>query len=386
MSSNGLHQVKKKTKSKEIIKQAAPHLPYSIHKFQEDQKDGETIFVSIASYRDPELVDTVRDIFEQADKPGRVFVGVLQQHADEDDEFDCMRSLVAQKFMSNIRVITILASEAKGPTWARHVIESELLGDEMFFLQIDSHTAFVKGWDSVCIQQLLACQSEKAILSTFPDDYTTAIQKHGGRKRVFNEKANPVFVKFYSFHKTIGLPQQEKARFRYCPNDPVPSLFWSANFVFTLAHFVKAVPYDPNLPYLFLGEEISMNMRFWTSGYDIYSPSKHIVFHLFDRSNRALFWENFYKLKGVCKVDDATRLIRKQQETESVERVFEVLRGTIDESDPYGPGKERSVQDFWNHVGLVLDSKKHEKRSALGVLAGAGKTELFAKLGSETMK
>ncbi len=44
-----------------------------------------TIFVSIASYCDPECAPTIRRLFGSAEHPERVFVGVCWQSADTDD-------------------------------------------------------------------------------------------------------------------------------------------------------------------------------------------------------------------------------------------------------------------------------------------------------------
>ena len=41
---------------------------------------------------------------------------------------------------------------------------------------------------------------------------------------------------------------------------------------FSRGHFVTRVPYDCCLPMLFQGEEISIGIRAWTFGYDLYAP------------------------------------------------------------------------------------------------------------------
>ena len=44
------------------------------------------IFVQIASYRDPECQWTVKDLFEQAAHPERVFVGICWQFDEQEDK------------------------------------------------------------------------------------------------------------------------------------------------------------------------------------------------------------------------------------------------------------------------------------------------------------
>lgn len=46
----------------------------------------ETIFVSIASFRDPECQWTVKDLFEKANDPSRVYVGICWQYDKENSE------------------------------------------------------------------------------------------------------------------------------------------------------------------------------------------------------------------------------------------------------------------------------------------------------------
>ena len=53
-------------------------------------------------------------------------------------------------------------------------------------------------------------------------------------------------------------------------------------------HDVK-VPYDATLEDLFFGEESSMAVRLWTSGWDFFSPSKLIGYHLWTRKHRPKF-------------------------------------------------------------------------------------------------
>jgi len=72
-------------------------------------------FVAIACYRDPECQRTIRDLFDKAARPERVFVGVLW-HCDRVEDADCfaMRTRPAQ-----VREEILHPSEARGPCWAR---------------------------------------------------------------------------------------------------------------------------------------------------------------------------------------------------------------------------------------------------------------------------
>ena len=67
--------------------------------------------------------------------------------------------------------------------------------------------------------------------------------------------------------------------------------FWAAGFSFSRAALLKEVPYDPHLPFLFFGEEISMVLRMWSRGWDLYAPDRHVLYHRWERSYRTTFWE-----------------------------------------------------------------------------------------------
>ena len=56
-------------------------------------------------------------------------------------------------------------------------------------------------------------------------------------------------------------------------------MFWAAGFSFSRASLIADVPYDPALKFLFFGEEMAMLCRMWTRGYDLFAPTRALVFH-----------------------------------------------------------------------------------------------------------
>ena len=56
---------------------------------------------------------------------------------------------------------------------------------------------------------------------------------------------------------------------------------------------IEEVPYDPNTPFVFDGEETFLAVRAWTKGYDFYLPDRSLVTHLYIPSRsplRPTFW------------------------------------------------------------------------------------------------
>ena len=63
--------------------------------------------------------------------------------------------------------------------------------------------------------------------------------------------------------------------------------------------FLREIPFDPFLPYMFMGEEIILSARLWTSGYDMFSPTYSLVGHhwsmLSKKGNKPKFWESIHR-------------------------------------------------------------------------------------------
>jgi hypothetical protein len=76
------------------------------------------------------------------------------------------------------------------------------------------------------------------------------------------------------------------------PDVPRYAPFVAAGFFFSPANFLYEVPFDPFLPWIFMGEEISMSARLWTSGYDIFSPTINVLDHYYVRRHYPKFWES----------------------------------------------------------------------------------------------
>jgi [Skp1-protein]-hydroxyproline N-acetylglucosaminyltransferase len=328
-----------------------------------------TIFVGIASYRDSECSRSIRDLFEQADSPDRVFVGVVLQ-LDRDVDIDCLA--VDSKILDgttnedfkkwcqrHVRTLDMSWQQATGPCWARHICRSLWQG-EKYFLQIDSHMRFRGKWDSYLVQCLEEARSEetpKPVLSTYPLGYTLP-------NNVPQDTRATLLVPL-KFDGDGMLRQSGRAivrRENVSPSKggPIPSLLWASGFSFSDALMMSEVPYDPLLPFLFFGEEISMALRLYTHGYDFFSPQEAVVYHLWSRQHRPIFQES-----------EAVVRERAIIKSESVGRVLKVLRGdTSGTISNFGVGATRSIEDFEKKVGVSFRNCTVVKRESLGEFLG----------------
>ena len=230
-----------------------------------------SIFVSVASYRDPECQHTVKSLFGAANHPDRIRVGVCFQydHAADAACFDTAHPMVRP---DQVRVMHVDARDARGPCWARHLAESLFQGDHVdenaYVLQLDSHMRLRPGWDDYLIDCLGRCPSAKPVLTAYPLGYELP-------NKVPYEDTDATLLCADRFDgdgmlrikgKRIGMPASSSAA-AASDNDPIPSLFWASGFSFSRAALLSECPYDPNLPHLFFGEETSMLARMWTHGW-----------------------------------------------------------------------------------------------------------------------
>ena len=266
----------------------------------------DSIYVSVAAFREYLLAETLMSAFEHAAHPERLFVGVIVQNCflgekcqkgtkvvgkdrngkDVLEVIDgipdpnhiesfCTNSTTFRKYCDNgqVRVLYVNETDALGPAAARYY-SSKLWGGETYYVQIDSHLQFAHGWDELYIQDLkLTKNFPKSILSTYPPGFV-------------NFRQYPPFTPGTRLCKcqiraTEGWLVRVEMNGRCHENEtrPTQMSFMGAGFFFAPAEFLVDVPYDPFLPYLFMGEEVALSIRAWTSGYNIYAPRKNLIGH-----------------------------------------------------------------------------------------------------------
>lgn len=120
-----------------------------------------SIFIQIASYRDPELRPTLKDLIDKADNPDRLHICVCWQHAPI-DEWDHIEEF---KNDNRFTFIDVDYLDSQGTCWARNLIQQHYQGED-YTLHLDSHHRFHKGWDSECIRMIKQLQ-KKVIKNLF---------------------------------------------------------------------------------------------------------------------------------------------------------------------------------------------------------------------------
>lgn len=304
------------------------------------------IFVSIASYRDPECQFTVRDLFLKAAHPERVRVGICWQYEPEQDQ-DCF--IIESPYPQQTRVLRYLAWESKGGCWARAKALS-LLEDEDYVLQIDAHMRFVPGWDTLMIESLARCEGEKVGLSTSPPAYIPPdhLEDFTGHLPVSCVLA----VHGMKGLQPISLGGYKRAIERLRVKGPVPTPFVIGNFLFARRRMFEEVPFDPHI--YFRGQEPVYSLRLWTHGYDLYHPDRVVIHHYWDAVSRIDPDSRDANYKGA----NPRAELAKQ-------RVWHILglkladdAAALAELDKYGLGEVRPADAFWRFAGVDLAAGK----------------------------
>jgi hypothetical protein len=148
---------------------------------------------------------------------------------------------------------------------------------------------------------------------------------------------------------------------------PTQIAYIAAGFFFARANFLVDVPFDPYLPWCFMGEEIALSLRAWTAGWDIYAPRTNLIAHQYRPGRMGLpkFWENTGRVFGRPGPGFNTELqtITLQRIKHLVgyeEAMLENLQKkgydvVMDDFEYYSWGNERSVKDFLDHTKIDVE-------------------------------
>jgi hypothetical protein len=296
-------------------------------------------FVSIASYKDPELQYTINSVLENASVPSSIRIVVCQQ----DDEKNFISSSD-----SNVEFINVNYIDSQGVCWARYNINTKY-NNEPYFVQLDSHCALIKNWDTVMLEQINIAKStgsKKVIFAAYPTSYNII-----NGERVFRDPYHPRTVlrndNVFKFHAGTGGDNNF--------NDPIPSPYLNAGFMFGDGSFCNDCIYDPEI--YFEGEELLNTVKAFTHGYDLFNPSKHICWHLYKEWNTPQQDRDKWSLHH-SEQDDRQRPVRHWERNKIAEqKLVKIFSGQM----PEVLGNQRTLADFEAYIGRPLLKDIHEQ-------------------------
>ena len=322
-------------------------------------KSNESIFVSMASYRDEQCAPSLLDMYSKAKSPQSIFVGIVEQHDESQGDVECMPKEWLQcqhgAFCpsDNIRIRRILPKDAKGPTYGRY-IGALLYGGERFFMQVDSHFRVVTHWDAIAIAMYLRIPYPKPVLSHYPEGWHNPEDKTGVNAPLDNRQTTTYLCKArvlpeLGYLRLDGFVVTRRAMAR-------PQPWAAAGFLFAYGRMIEEVPFDPHLDFVFDGEEILYSARMWTHGWNIYSPSENIIYPYYYRTKAKRFW-------GLLPPDWTSRRDAAQRRIQSFLEIYQYNTTTpivdpatteqavIIERERYGMGRTRSINDWYAYIG-----------------------------------
>jgi hypothetical protein len=321
-----------------------------------------SIFVQMASYRDPELVPTLVDLIERAAYPEALRIVVCRQHALTESVGRFFVRGFLQRFVdtqgafpvctltyrgATVELIEVPHQRSEGACWARNLIQQRYRG-ERYTLQLDSHHRFVDEWDTASIAMLESLRpfSAKPVLTAYLPGYAP-----GSTRDTFSWEPLAMYLLRFTPEGVVLFRPAPIAGWENLAL-PVPARFYSGHFAFADGHFASSVQHDP--AFFFHGEEISISVRAFTHGYDLYHPHRVVAWHEYTRKDRVKIWNDH---TADAKATGAVTEHWGERDERSHTR-NRVLLGVDGEHDPdmdfgpYGLGTERSLAQYERYAGL----------------------------------
>ena len=248
-----------------------------------------SIFVQIAAYRDFEVTPTILDAIKQSSGNHTINFGVHTVYLEEPE--------INIPDLPNVKHAESKAPDNIGLGIGR-ALAHQFYDGEDYYLQCDSHSRFIKGWDEVAIHSVLNYQIQgihKPLLTMYPANYWYPSLD---AKFVEKDVLSLGQLRNISFHENPD--QFRKTRIPLQTAMPITdgSVFVksvSGGSIFTVNGFQ---PFNTDIA--FYGEEIWLAARAYTHGFDIVVPDEQYMYHLYYNHNkpaeinkRKLLWTDF---------------------------------------------------------------------------------------------
>jgi len=142
---------------------------------------------------------------------------------------------------------------------------------------------------------------------------------------------------------------------------PILSYTWSSSFSFSKCHLETNVPYDNFITQWYDTEEFTRYARMFTRGYDVYTPTRNIVYH------------DYFQYQNVNKygyLKSRTFSHSEKEKRVSIKRVHNILGILRKDGDDakfqkkhgsfgiYGLGKLRSLEQLESFIGINLRDQR----------------------------
>ena len=312
-----------------------------------------SLFVSIASYCDPLLSFTLEQAYQKAAWPDELHFGIVDQ-----SPLDAGHPVPVCIPPTQVSYIRIDAAQARGCCWARSIAMS-LMGEQDWFLQIDSHMMFEQDWDATLIDKANVCMgiTPDCVLSSYPTGFKFV-------DGVPTPVASSARLAAHVVESGTGFSGTDPV-LSFKPKDlfgvgAVDGFHVSGGFVFSTADYVQKFPSDPFL--YFNEEEASVAIRLYTHGWTIYHVHGVPIFHLYNPGSETMDRPRVWNAKTP---DDQPplwwSLVRRARE-----RMNLLMSEDSSALGIYGQGSVKSLVDYARETGIDYLARKVHPRAYAG--------------------
>lgn len=300
------------------------------------------IFISIASLLDYEVKYTILDCINKADKPENLYFSVCLQYDDNPKSGPDILDTLSNKY--SIQVDKFNYKDSKGGCWARQIAQQNYDNQE-YTLQVDSHTRFIQGWDSIIkndYTQLKNSGINKPLLTFLPPSYlrddSTGIDYEFKHLSNLDRLNIPKFKRMTEDYwlEYIGYGDEQNINFT-----PTKIKILYGGFIFTEGKWVQEVEQDPD--HYYTGEELALAIRSYTHGYDLFTPSQIVAWH---RAHKTPLPKHF---------TINSEEVGRQKHKAAMVRLGKLVNN--EDLGKYGSGSVRTVQDYEKYAGINFKTK-----------------------------
>ena len=281
---------------------------------------------------DNDIVNTIEDCLKKAKYPNNIVFGICLQSEDDD------KCLDKYKDNKQFKIKHINWSKARGPAYARGII-FDMFSNEDYFFQIDCHTRFYQDWDEKIIKCFNDCKkiNDKAIISHYPVN-------------INDMGKNDNIIVNISTVRCININMGIKTHGRFINRSLCPKKSWgvSAAMLFFDKKAYHDIPFDKNIYFgLQFEEQVVLAARYWTSGYDIFTPDEHIIATEYITNRKR-------QKKSVPRIPNLQK--------ETYDRLCHIMKlkciCKYDESTNSRLGNERTIEDYYKMLDIYDKVKK----------------------------
>lgn len=306
-----------------------------------------SIFITIPSYEDSKLLDTIEQAVNNAKDPQRLYFAIALQYKD-------IKLPNLEKYYKDTRFtfVTYDVDTRPGVSQVRHNL-LKFHTNQDYYLMIDSHSNFMEHWDEELIsdyQQLQIQQGDRVVLSKQLDGFVGSICTCRDRASVDKGCSGHNSSMVFKVIGLLGVPSSVAGKVSRTEMsgsvDFYQHNYASCHFLFADKKFIYEVGILDEVHAIF--EEVYLSFRSFMSGWIIYGQTRT---HYIGHDNRQ------YNLEVYKKQNPQKSYTKYYDTQETVEMLTEALlfntgKFAINDS-------AKSPADFWTAVGLYdeyLDS------------------------------